>query len=219
MIEAKICTGMTMCRWEQQGNMLHRRYRPCLQSASEPEGLRLTLCLLPCAQSIFTNAADCKLWLFSPAAEGPGVVLFLGVFWSPLQAVNWHQQKDWKAMKCWSSLTDVIFLRITFPSRILACEILASRCVERCSCDVWEEEKSIQPFIQHRPSAHFTRDPHCFDGWPQEKGDHHSHFSYFPPKLFLPKDLFLTSDAWTCMDRVPRGRMQEKKYWSCEQGT
>lgn len=47
-----------------------------------------------CAQSILTSAADCRRWLFSPAAEGPGVVLFLGVFWSQLQAVNWRQQKD-----------------------------------------------------------------------------------------------------------------------------
>lgn len=54
----------------------------------------LTLCPLPPARGIVTNAADCKRRLFSAAAEGPGVVLFLGVFWSPLRAVNWRQQKD-----------------------------------------------------------------------------------------------------------------------------
>lgn len=217
-IEAKIHTGMTMCRLEQQGNVLRRRYHPCLQSASEPEGLGLTLCLLPCAQSIFRNAADCKLWLFSPAAEGPGVVLFLGVFWSMLQAVNWRQQKDWKAMKCCSSLIDIIFLRITSLSRILACEILASQYVQRCDYDVQEEAGSIQPSVQHCSFACFMRDPRCFAWWPQEKGDHHSHFPYFPPRSFLPKDLFLTSNAWACMDRVHGGRMQEKGCRSCEQG-
>lgn len=54
----------------------------------------LTLCPLPPARGIVTNAADGKRRLFSAAAEGPGVVLFLGVFWSPLRAVNWRQQKD-----------------------------------------------------------------------------------------------------------------------------
>lgn len=93
-IEAKIRTGMTMCRGEQQGDVLSGRHCPCLQSASQPEGLGLTLRPPPGAWSVFSTAADCKLWLFSPAAEGPGVVLFLGVFWSPLQAANWRQQKD-----------------------------------------------------------------------------------------------------------------------------
>lgn len=66
----------------------------CLQPMPGAEGWGLILCLLPCAQSIPTNTTDCKPCLFSAAAEGPGVVLFLGVFWTPLQAVNWRQQKD-----------------------------------------------------------------------------------------------------------------------------
>lgn len=65
-------------------------------------------------------------------------------------------------MKCCSSLIDIIFLRITSLSRILACEILASQYVQRCDYDVQEEAGSIQPSVQHCSFACFMRDPRCF---------------------------------------------------------
>lgn len=90
----------------------------CNQSHSQ-KAAGLTHCLLPYAQSILTNAADCKPWPFVSAMEGPGVVLFLGVFKSPFQAVKLASAEEWKVHNVALHFSNVLLLPRQNPSLIL----------------------------------------------------------------------------------------------------